>query len=559
MLRFIPILIMIFLIGPVFAGLMGSVLPSLGYLPALGGRSITSDYWLELYNMPGLGQATRTSLVTGIGATIISLLLTMGFVAGWSGSAPFRYLQRLISPLLSVPHAAAAFGLAFLIAPSGWISRVLSPGITGWDRPPDLLIVHDPAGLAMMAGLVIKEIPFLLLMSLAALPQTNSKRLSFVTGSLGYGRMWGWCLVTAPMLYKQIRLPVYAVLAYATSVVDVALILGPDNPPSLSVMVIKWMNDPDLSRRFTGAAGAVFQVGVTGLALLAWYLLERITGLCGRYFAQTGYRLQRDMWLRIVFMGFLGSTVLAVIAGLGSLVVWSFAGFWRFPEVLPPDWTIRVWEQQLPMMGAPLWTTLLLALSSALLALCTTLACLENESRNNIRLEGKVLVVLYLPLLVPQVGFLFGLQVLYLYLGVGFSFIALVLTHFIFVMPYTYLSLADSWHAFDARYAQVAAGLGKSPSQIFWQIRLPVLGRAILTAFAIGLAVSMGQYLATLLIGAGRWDTITTEAVALAAGSNRRLIGVYGLVQMLLPMIGFGLAIALPAIMYRNRRMLRVE
>ena len=33
---------------------------------------------------------------------------------------------------MSVPHAAAAFGLVLLIAPSGFLVRLVSPGLTGW-------------------------------------------------------------------------------------------------------------------------------------------------------------------------------------------------------------------------------------------------------------------------------------------------------------------------------------------------------------------------------------------------------------------------------------------
>jgi hypothetical protein len=48
---------------------------------------------------------------------------------------------------------------------------------------------------------------------------------------------------------------------------------------------------------------------------------------------------------------------------------------------------------------------------------------------------------------------------------------------------------------------------------------------AILTAAAVGFAVSVGQYLPTVLIGADRLSTIATEAVALSSGGNRRIIG----------------------------------
>ncbi len=46
-----------------------------------------------------------------------------------------------------------------------------------------------------------------------------------------------------------------------------------------------------------------------------------------------------------------------------------------------------------------------------------------------------------------------------------------------------------------------------------------------LTALAVGFAVSIGQYLPTLLLGWGRVPTITTEAVALSSGGDRRIDG----------------------------------
>ena len=60
-----------------------------------------------------------------------------------------------------------------------------------------------------------------------------------------------------------------------------------------------------------------------------------------------------------------------------------------------------------------------------------------------------------------------------------------------------------------------------------------------------------------MLIGAGRIETITTEAVALASSGDRRIIGVYAFLQMLLPLIGFAIATLVPALIFRNRRALR--
>ncbi|MEM1376913.1 MAG: ABC transporter permease, partial [Pseudomonadota bacterium] len=76
-------------------------------------------------------------------------------------------------------------------------------------------------------------------------------------------------------------------------------------------------------------------------------------------------------------------------------------------------------------------------------------------------------------------------------------------------------------------------------------------------AAAVGFAVSIGQYLPTLLIGAGRFATITTEAIALGAGGNRRLIGVYAFLQMSLPFVGFMIATLVPVLLFKNRRAIR--
>ena len=125
-------------------------------------------------------------------------------------------------------------------------------------------------------------------------------------------------------------------------------------------------------------------------------------------------------------------------------------------------------------------------------------------------------------------------------------------------MPYVFLSLSDPWRAFDRRYEAIAAGLGKSRLRTFLSIRLPMLTRPVLTALAVGFAVSVGLYLPTVLIGAGRLTTITTEAVALASGGNRRVIGVYAFLQMALPMMGFVVATLVPALLFGRFRAMRV-
>lgn len=556
--RFGPPLTVLLLAGPVLFGLIGTVLPALGFLPVLGGTDISLRHFADFLSRPGMGMSMGLSLGAGVASAMLSLGVVMLFVASWAGTRAFARIQHLISPLLSVPHAAAAFGLAFLIAPSGMLARLVSPELTGWTRPPDVLIVNDPMGLSMIAGLVVKEIPFLLLVTLAALPQVKLTETRALAASLGYGRIAGFICLAWPPVYRQIRLAVFAVVAFASSVVDVAVILGPTTPPTLAVRLVEMMSDPELSMRYTASAGAVVQFGVTLAAIAIWIVFERIGRMLREWLGAHGRRLRRDRVPRQMALGAMILSAAPIFAGLATLALWSVAGLWQFPDALPREVTLRTWMSAAPRVASPLATTLIVAVGATLIAVVLAMMCLVREDRTGKRAGRGALFLIYLPLIMPQVTFLFGLQLLFLVTDTIASLSALILAHLVFVLPYVFLSLSDPWRAFDRRYEAVAAGLGKSANRTLWAVRLPMLMRTALVAAAVGFAVSIGQYLPTVLVGAGRLPTITTESVALASGGNRRVVGVYAFLQMLLPLLGFAIATLLPAMIFRHRRAMRV-
>ncbi len=557
LLRFFPALTLALFLVPIAAGLIGTWLPAFGYLPALGGTALSFEPWIALFNDPSLPGALRLTLVVGITATTTSVAIVIALLAGCHGTPLFATLRRLLAPLLAVPHAALAIGLVFLIAPSGWLIRLVSPWATGWTAPPDLALVQDPYGLALALGLVIKEVPFLLLMTLAALDQSQAEERLAIARSLGYGPVTAWIKTVLPAIYPQIRLPIYATLAFSLSVVDMALILAPLTPPPLAVLVFRWFNDPDLSSRFVAAAGASLQLGVVVGAICLWRIGEAVAKLLARPWLIGGARGGRGLGFRWAAGG--AAVLLYALAGasLLGLALWSLARRWRYPDPLPSAWTLETWMRQSDRLLWTSGTTFLVGLAAALLALVLVLGCLENEKRHGLQPIGRGLWLLYTPLLVPQVGFLFGVQVMAVQGGLDGTWIALVWGHLLFVLPYVFLSLADPYRSLDDRYVRTALCLGASPNRVFFKVKLPMLLRPVLIASAVGFAVSVTQYLPTLFLGSGRFATLTTEAVSLAAGADRRVIGVYALLQALLPFGGFAVALILPAWLFRDRRALR--
>jgi putative thiamine transport system permease protein len=457
--------------------------------------------------------------------------------------------------MLATPPVAVALGAAFIIAPSGWLARLVSPVLTGWDRPPiDLVTVRDPQGFAMVLGIVLKEVPYLILMIAAALGQTPHAALRRAGAALGYGRASTWFKLVFPLVYGQLRLPVYAVLAFALSTVEVGLILAPGNPPPLAVLAARWFADYDLHRYFAAAAAAILQGLVVVATLSAWRLGEAGVAILGRRWCERGVR-SGVIEVAAVLAAWLAAAVLLLgVAALFGMAVWSFAQSWRFPAAWPDHGTGATWMRQGPRVAATVLTTLGLALASALVAVLLAIACLQHETLRGRAPGRRVLWLVYVPLLVPQIAFLYGFQVVLVRLGLDGQWPAVAWAHLVFVLPYVFLTLADPWRALDPRYARSATALGLSPWSVLWRVRLPMLLKPVLLAFAVGCAVSVGQYLPTLFAGAGRIATLTTEAVTLSSGADPRVIGVYTFLQAAIPLLVYACAWAMPAWLYRGRK-----
>ncbi len=551
-----PRFLLLLLIVPVAGGLIGVLFPAFGWAPEIEQYEFGLQGFNTLWQTPGINQMIILSLTTGLISTLLAFVITLMILAAFFNSVWLERIQHILSPILVIPHAAAAIAVGFLIAPSGMFSRLISPWLSGWELAPQGMFPHDPYAISIILGLTLKELPFLLLMALGVLAQPHlGKQLRQqhkVALNLGYCPMTAFFKVILPSLYPLLRLPILAVLAYASSSVEMPLILGPNTPPTLAVAIMHWFNDVDLTLRIKASAGALLQLIITGGLLGLWLLGEKAVKSLFSYSLINGKREYGGVYWKHITTVITTFVIIFLTLALVGLVLWSFAGFWRFPAALPDTLTLQHWQSGVAQIGEPLFNSIVIALASTFIAVVLTLLCLESEQINGKLMSRFVSVIIYMPLLVPSVAFLFGLVWIQQLMTEKMTYINVVMAHLLFVLPYVLLSLASSYRQLDSRFSIVAASLGASPSKVFFKVKLPQLFTPILIAVALGLAISFGQYLPTLLTSAGQVSTVTTEAITLANGASRRTSAVYALMQMLLPIIGFILAWVLPKLFYKT-------
>ncbi|WP_413284655.1 ABC transporter permease [Vibrio sp. MA40-2] len=531
MLRPLYVFVILTCIAPTIPGVLGVVLSALSYIPPLGLSQFSLQGFVDVFAWSGVTKSISLTIFTSLVSSYLACFLTFCILQTTWNSRYWKWVGKSLSPLLAVPHIAFAIGFAFLFSPTGLFARIFSPIL---DSDYFSILVNDQYGIGLTIALAFKELPFLLLMSIPITQQLKLEQSYKVATSLGYSQAQFWWKCVLPQWLSKIRFPLLSIIAYSVSVVDMSLILGPTNPPTFAVLVWQWFSEPDLTLFPRAAAGAVILFVICSLLVLMTKLIEQLIvhkkrtwQISGRY-GVTLHGVKFFIGLLIINLCLLPITLL-----------WSVAQRWRFPDLLPSTFSLRFWQQEWDSIIPTISTSLIIATISAFSALILALIAHEYKIKHSLRIPNLVIAI---PMLVPQLSLLFGLQVTTLYLNSSLTLFWVIWSHVFFAFPYVYLALDGPWRSYNQGYTDTALSLGKTPLHVWFKIKMPILFPAITFAWAVGASVSLAQYLPTLMLGAGRVVTITTEAVALSSGYDRRVTAIYALWQALLPLLFFTFA-----------------
>lgn len=501
------------------------------------------DVWQEVFADPQIPKAFAVTVFSTLGSSLLALLIASWTMMRFYPSKRWTNLQKQTPLFLAFPHAAFAIGIALLFAPSGWFARLLSIPFD-WVSPPQWVTIQDSWGISLTLVLALKESWFLLwvMFSLPGLQLIQNQITHAQT--MGYSRNQIWWQLVFPQVIPKLSWALLAVFAYSLSVVDMAIILGPSTPPTLAVLGWQWFADFDPLQHDKASVVSMMLL----ILLLAGFLFACLLLKAYKLSTSSPSGVRKDekppnQWFpsKLSFPITLSKTVTLFAAFM--LVLWSFSGSWFFPDLFPQSFNVSSWQKS---DFSPLWLTLWLALASVFIALPVTLLWLEWGPKQQ--------AWLYFPLILPPLTLAAAQFEVLLRLQLDNTFVGVIWTHLAWVLPYMILVLAGSYRAFDDRYTLRAQTLGYSHWSSCLHIKWPMLIRPILAACAVGFAVSVSQYLPTLFAGGGRFETVTTEAVALSAGGNRRILAIQALLQALLPMIGFMCATIAGLLLVRNRK-----
>lgn len=214
-----------------------------------------------------------------------------------------------------------------------------------------------------------------------------------------------------------------------------------------------------------------------------------------------------------------------------------FAAVWHYPALFPQKWSLPFARLQDPLIFPAFFNTLFIASTASLLGLFIALPAAKSLAFDHFRGKRFVASLIYLPLILPPVAVLSGLHYYFIQLALDGKISGLLLVHVLYLLPYQVQLLWNGYRQIGSELLNAGRNLGANDFQIFWRIERPLLWPSILSSFAMGLAVSVSQYLTTFMIGGGNYLTLPLLLMPYAQNGKDQLAA---FLSFLLVLCGIG-------------------
>jgi putative spermidine/putrescine transport system permease protein len=255
--------------------------------------------------------------------------------------------------------------------------------------------------------------------------------------------------------------------------------------------------------------------------------------------------------VRLALYVFVGIAMLWLLIPVLIIAPMSFSSA-RFLAFPPPGWSLRWYQAYLndPSWMAATRVSLIVSVSSALLATTVGTAAAYGLNMAGGRLARTAQVVLLLPLVTPVVIIAVGVFLVYARLGLIATMTGLILANVMLGTPYVVTSVLVGLRKFDPTQEMVARSLGMNRLRAFFAVTLPQIRPSVVSGALFAFISALDETIVALFISGGPNQTLTKKMFTALRDEIDPTIAA---ISTLLTAISF-LMLALMAINLRARR-----
>ena len=213
----------------------------------------------------------------------------------------------------------------------------------------------------------------------------------------------------------------------------------------------------------------------------------------------------------------------------------AFSGLWRYPQLLPTQWTVSGWRQvfndpnlshsmKLSFEFAPVVTVV-----SAIICLPAAYAF----SRYKFPGRRFLLISLFAVNAFPKIGLYITMAGVFYSLNLISTFAGVVIVQLIGTIVFMTWIPAAAFSAIPRSLVEAARDVGAGPLRVFFRVTFPLAAPAIFVAMILSFLASFDEAQGTFLVGVPKYITMPTEMYTLVLNYPEQVAAVFALLLAL--------------------------
>ncbi|MCM3745915.1 ABC transporter permease subunit [Paenibacillus pasadenensis] len=235
--------------------------------------------------------------------------------------------------------------------------------------------------------------------------------------------------------------------------------------------------------------------------------------------------------VRLVIYAF---SIFVILGPLSSLILWSFAEKWFWPNTLPQEWGLQYWSRVLEGKMAEALTVsfgIALLVTVLCIVLCVPLAYMI--ARYRIPAKPVLLLIFLLPQAFPQLPvFTNAMELMYRWDLVG-TLTGVTLIHLVGALVFSVWTMVSVFQSISVSLEEAAVNLGASRIRTFFTVTLPIAVPGIIASSLLVFLYSLDEFTGSLLIGSPFITTMPVYMYNSAMGYEMQTASVTGLLLMI--------------------------
>ncbi len=239
----------------------------------------------------------------------------------------------------------------------------------------------------------------------------------------------------------------------------------------------------------------------------------------------------RSVALRLVGGVFVVALLVFMVGPIVWLAIRAFSGTWRYPQLLPSEWTVQWWRSvfddknlansiKLSFEFAPVVT-----IASAVICLPAAYAF----SRFNFPGRKTLLISLFATNAFPKIGLYISMAGVFYSLNLMGTFLGVVIVQLIGTIVFMTWIPTAAFSAIPRSLEEAARDVGAGPLRVFFRVTFPLAAPGIFVAMILSFLASFDEAQGTFLVGIPNYITMPTEMYTLVLNYPEQAAAVFSI------------------------------